>query len=419
MKTKKISIFIGLIITFNTFAVTRYVNVNNSSPVSPYTSPANAANTIQEAVDVAINGDIIKVADGVYSTGAQITPAGGTLSNRIVVTSNIIIESETGPENTIISGESDSGTGGPGNSAMRCIYLTNSATLSGFTLSNGFTRTSGDMSLEQSGGGAFLDGGCISNCIVTMNAANTRGGGIFVNLGGCVYDSVINFNNSYGSFPSGGGIFALTESEINRCVVHNNFATNSSGGQGAGIYSFGNANPATTNFVRNCLVYNNLAYRVGGGVFNNENITIIENCTIINNNCISTNATGIGLFLLAGEAYNSIIYYNTNSAGVDQSCRAMSATVRYNCSQSLSVSDGNITNDPQFKSQNDYHILITSPCVSAGTNAFAAMPFDIDGNDRILNSTVDMGCYEYTPEPGLFFVYCLSFGVYYLTKRFN
>ena len=40
-----------------------------------------------------------------------------------------------------------------------------------------------------------------------------------------------------------------------------------------------------------------------------------------------------------------------------------------------------------------------SPCINAGTNAYAPMPFDLDGNSRIHDGTVDMGCYEFVPEP--------------------
>jgi len=47
----------------------------------------------------------------------------------------------------------------------------------------------------------------------------------------------------------------------------------------------------------------------------------------------------------------------------------------------------------------NYRLQSTSPCINAGTNAFAPMPFDLDGNPRVLDGTVDMGCYEFTFPP--------------------
>ena len=43
----------------------------------------------------------------------------------------------------------------------------------------------------------------------------------------------------------------------------------------------------------------------------------------------------------------------------------------------------------------DYHLLPSSKCIDEGANAYADRPTDIDGDDRIMNGTVDMGADEY------------------------
>jgi len=56
--------------------------------------------------------------------------------------------------------------------------------------------------------------------------------------------------------------------------------------------------------------------------------------------------------------------------------------------------------------------------VDAGTNAFAAIPVDLDGNPRIHDGTVDMGCYEFIPEP-CFYLLFIIYQLLFIIKREN
>src|SRR5258707_477556 len=166
-------VFILLMIGLRSFAVARYVNINNPAPVSPFTTWGTAATNIQTAIDAASAGDLILVTNGVYQTGGR-TAGFSLTSNRVAVTKALTVQSVNGPSVTIIQGKQVAGTTN-GAGAVRCAYLTNNSVLSGFTLTGGATQ-SGD-----NGGGAWCaaNSAIISNCTVTGNAADNSGGGAY------------------------------------------------------------------------------------------------------------------------------------------------------------------------------------------------------------------------------------------------
>jgi hypothetical protein len=116
-------------------------------PAAPYTNWTTAATNIQVAIDAAAAGDDILVTNGVYQTGARSVYGA---DNRVAITKPVTVRSVNGPEVTIIRGLQTSNTNGPG--AVRCVYLTNAALLSGFTLTNGATQSDGNYVQQQSGG---------------------------------------------------------------------------------------------------------------------------------------------------------------------------------------------------------------------------------------------------------------------------
>src|ERR1041385_3670152 len=141
MKTWGKLLFLFFASTFFTtaaFAATLYVDVNSLDPEPPYVDWSTAATTIQDAVDAASNGDLIRFNDGIYNTGGQLVL--GAVTNRVAVTKPVSIQSVNGAAVTVIEGYQLPDVTN-GDAAMRCVYLTNGASLIGFTLTNGATHS--------------------------------------------------------------------------------------------------------------------------------------------------------------------------------------------------------------------------------------------------------------------------------------
>jgi hypothetical protein len=206
-------------------AATHYVDLNSSAPTPPYTNWATAATVIQDAVDAAAAGDEIMVTNGLYAAGGR---AVGTnvLVNRVAVDKPLALRSVNGPQVTVIQGYQVPGTTN-GDGAIRCVYLTNGATLSGFTLTNGATRTTGDWE-EQSGGGVWCESATavVSNCVIAGNMAYDGGGGAY---GGTLNHCTLSGNSVTGGSGAGGG--------AHRCIMYNcTLNSNSASGIGGGAY---------------------------------------------------------------------------------------------------------------------------------------------------------------------------------------
>jgi len=185
--------------------------------------------TIQAAINASQDGDTVLVADGTYSgPGNRDIDFNGK---------NITVTSQNGPTKTIIDCQGSSGN------SHRGFYIHSGetkATISGFTVRNGYTTYVS--SVENSGGGG---GVCIvntkngtitlTNCTVSGNTASD-GGGIF------------NTNSNYDS----NGTITLAN-----CTVSGNTASYN----GGGIFN-NNTNSNGTITLANCIFYKD----VGGEI---------------------------------------------------------------------------------------------------------------------------------------------------------
>jgi hypothetical protein len=343
----------------NAPATIRYVDLNNPSPVSPYTGWSTAATNIQDAVDAAVPGEQILVTNGVYQTGGRASPSGNRTTNRVDVEKTIKIQSVNGPAVTIIQGYQVPGTTN-GVGAVRCIYLTEGAAMSGFTLTNGATRLS-LFALEDSvGGGVSCEStnAVISNCVMVANSAACGGGAYSGTFNNCVFS-----NNVAASY--GGGAYGST---LNNCLLTGNSSFNAGGGYG------GNYPESTLN---NCTLSGNSASVQGGGIaftggFPAPPRLVINNCVVFGN----TAPIGSNYFFQSGVFFDFTCCCTTPAP---------------------TNGTGNITNDPAFvdPANGDFHLQSNSPCINAGNNSLVVITNDLDGNPRIQGGTVDVGAYEY------------------------
>ena len=306
-------------------AATYYV-ATNGNDVAAGTNWATARCTIQAAVDLTVGGDVVLVSNGVYSSGGR-TVANWAITNRVAVTNAIGVRSVSGPDCTFIVGASNP-------AAIRCVYLGSNATLSGFTITNGWASSTGDSVNERSGGGALcVPSAVISNCLLIGNTALGYVGG------GC-YGGTLNNCRLVGNSSAGGGAGFST---LNNCLIAGN-----SGKNKAAAY-----------------------------------ICTLNNCTVTGN----TNGLGVDRCTLR----NSIIYGNPNGSGSGASFYTNC------CGDSLLPGPGNVLGPPCFRATNDYRLVLPSPCIDAGNTEYSSFDMDLDGRVRVTGRSVDMGCYEYAP----------------------
>ncbi len=303
-------------------------------------------------------------------------------------------------------------TGTSNSNIFDCIFQGNRADIGGGIYNDGSFDGQSHSEIKQcsftqnhgiSAGGAIYnlasDNGnsnpIIENCIIKNNSADGAGAGIFNNaisgISNPIITNCIILSNTAGTY--GGGIYNLGKSgdcspQITNCVVAKN-----SGLSAGGMYCLGSQNGNSSPTVTNCTFYGNTAI-VGGGIY-----------------CNASDATGTSSPLIR----NTIIYGNNADFGSVFRCIKGTPTIE-NClvdkSDCISLNSGEDSNvtcgqgvlfniSPLFVDveNNDFRLMPGSPLVDNGNNnaiGTTTVLYDLDGNIRISNNTVDIGAYEYT-----------------------
>ena len=407
----------------NVRPVKTYVATDGGN-VWPYDEPGKAATNLEDAVAAvwqsATATTVVEVAAGTYAIKAEIalgTPLRLLGAGRDVTT---IVQAKTG---------------------CRCLAIhADGAEVAGFTMT-GFKSS-------LSGGAITMSKGLVRDCTIakTTHTDGNYGGGVYM-TGGKLLRCNVNGNSlaGLGGARCGSGVY-MEDGTVEDCDIWDNTSGHSSTGndRGEGVYVNGGT-------VRNCKVYGNRGSddeTVSAGIYVAGKGALVENCEIWGNrplglriddvastvrNCLihsNSNAVGIatGVAMLGGTLYNCTIAGNGDSSDALPSGLRMSKGTAVNnivwgngtnytavgsatvtggmfntnfVDVAVATGVGNLVGEPKFKSR--YRVKSTSPCVNAGDNGAwegVANPTDLQGNPRILNKVVDIGCYE-VPVTGM------------------
>ncbi len=324
-----------------------YVKYGSSGDGSSW---ANACGNLQEALNQATSGDEIWVTCGTYTPVNPGSPGTRTDSFRLKKGvkiyagfngTEVSLNQRNCYENkTVLSGD----IGDQGNITDNCYHV--------------FYHPA-DTSLDKT---AVLDGFTITGGNASGVGSHAHGGGMYNSTGS---PAIINciFQDNHASSDGGGMYNEKSSPEITNCVFYGNDAQ-----QGGAIFNGEQSSPVITN----CTIYGNSAY-CGGGIANfNYSLPVITNCILWGNTSSSS----------GHEIYNSVA----------------SPYVTYSNIEEGWIGPGNISGNPAFvdPANADFHLQSDSVCIDAGINsALNLNAIDFEGDDRIINGTVDMGADEF------------------------
>ena len=353
-------------------ANTYYVAASGGSNDNDGLSLATAWADAWYAVDQARDGDTIILGDGTHYFPSS-------TAENLLITNAITVKSVNGPTACRIRGYYWKTATATATRNRRVLNLNNGdAVFSGITIYG--ATTNGDAEKSSYGGGAYVKAGTMTNCVVRGCSAFGYGSGVY-QTGGLITCCVISNNTGSAGHQQAVGV-NMSGGRLENCLVADNRLTVNGGSsqKGGGVYVNG-----ANCIVRNCTVVKNKALR-GAGIYINNSSAKVSNCISYGN--IATVA-GTDTSAAAPNFYGS--------------CKA--TNICTTAAIGTVVLDGQVvTSDalvgiPGFVDFDggDYRLTTGSRCLD---RAYGEVPceVDLDGNPRVSNGKMDIGCYEFQQE---------------------
>ena len=347
-------------------ANTYYVATSGGSNDNDGLTPATAWADVWHAVDQASDHDTILLGDGTHYFPSA-------TSENLLVTNAITIQSVNGPTACRIRGHYWKTASSTAQRGKRVLNLNHrDAVFAGITI---YDAKDGD-----TGGGAYVQAGTMTNCIVRGCSVFGYGGGVRQS-GGLITCCVISNNTGSAGHQQAVGV-NMSGGTLENCLIADNRLTVNGGNsqKGGGIFVNG-ANCV----VRNCTVVKNKALR-GAGIYINNSSAKVSNCISYGN--IAT-VSGTDTSAAAPNFYGSCKTTNI----------CTTAAIGTVVLDGQVVTSDALVGDPGFVdfAGGDYRLASGSRCLDKAYGSVSC-EVDLDGNPRVSNGTMDIGCYELQQE---------------------
>lgn len=317
-----------------------------------------------------------------FQSNSSMTTSGGGGGGVYIYGSNYYM---TTIEDCVFSGNSSQGDGG----AIYCRYATlNRVIVSSNTANHGC-------------GGINAYSSTLNYCDINQNTSTYRDAYSIYQAYCALNASLSTITNCSITRNNGGrnngGVYLGSSCTMKNCIIQNNTSESFSG-----VYM-----NSSGNTIYNCLIANNTGASCAGVYMNTSSCKVV-NCDIVNNAGIGVKGTG--------TLVNTIVWGNETN-GVPSNIDGNNITATYSAVTGGIQGTGNIILDaendgggyfhPKFENPSpaagvditteniSYRLADGSVCVNRGTTENLEIPEqDLDGNERIQQGVIDLGCYE-------------------------